>query len=603
MLSTRTHTLGTVFLALAMLFCVSMQGGLTRAEDLETDFDELRTQYSDTWQQAVESTRRSTQLEQQLNAASKRVVDARAKAEKAEQDKQNIRAQARDIRTLTLALTKQLTVLHKENEARRHLFEEQKEVFGDFVRIHALSSELSADTGPVAGGVVMRRLLHGSLGDQIQSELHSEALLQARSSILMELLAEANASKKAEDQLNDTAKELADRLDSLKALHASATDESSIAANELTEAVTQHELTEAEYGAVKQAMDEQLGSVRSLQNSISAIQQQLKEFRDRKFAADLETTTALVLDLTKKEQALMTKESQLEKLTEDAQAAYETAQAARNTDKNTYRDIEQTKLDIKNKKERLAEIAAMPVPGVQDPESLPWQEYRKAQSEVRSLTSSVSWLQDELSFMKTGWTKNLTDVYLKARAKAQDAHEQLPHVSQELNDVRTRLSDAQAKLVSIQEEKTKNSTSIFAFNLLPGSSAFVWPVRGRMTAGYLDSAYEAHFRVPHRAIDIAVSQGTPVFAARDGVVYTVKNGGATGYSYVLIAHDDGYSTIYGHLSAMYVSPGQLIEQGHVIGLSGGKLGTPGAGWMTTGPHLHFEVHKDGKSVNPLSVLP
>ncbi len=593
-----------MFLALAMLFCAASAGRVTRAEDLETNFDALTTQYSETWQQAAESTRRSSQLEQQLNAVAKRVADARKRADQAVQQRQDIRAQARGIRTLTLALRKQLDVLHEENRERIKTFSHQKDLFSDFVRMHALTADLSVDTGPVIGGTVLRRLLHGSLGDQIQDDLHSDALLQARISILASLTAEAQASEKSEADLNATARELAGRLETLKNLHAAATDATATAQDELTQAVVQRELTESEYSAVKQAMDEQLASIRSLQNNISSVQQELKDFRDKKLSAEIERLSAKEQELAKKEQELLAKVDQLHATKKAAQDSYDRAQEVRNSDKDLYRDIERAKLDLENKQARLQEIDAMVAPENQDVTNVEWQQYRKAKSEERSLKTAIAWIQDELSYMQNGWPKKMTDDYLTKRLKAQNASEQLPGVTKEQADAHAALLAVQADLAKAKDEREKNASSNFTFSTLPsGSSGFIWPIKGRLTAGYLDAAYEAHFRVPHRAIDIAVSQGTPVFAARDGVVFTVKDGGAKGYSYVLIAHDDGYSTIYGHLSAMYVSPGQLIAQGHVIGLSGGTPGTSGAGWMTTGPHLHFEVHKDGKSVNPLSVLP
>lgn len=132
---------------------------------------------------------------------------------------------------------------------------------------------------------------------------------------------------------------------------------------------------------------------------------------------------------------------------------------------------------------------------------------------------------------------------------------------------------------------------------------FTWPVFGPITAGFHDAAYFKRFGVPHEADDIAQPQGSPVAAAADGVVFIVRDGGAWGYTYVLIAHRDGYATLYGHLSSVAVSAGDDVRQGQVIGLSGGTPGTPGAGLMTTGSHLHFEVIQNGTNINPLNVLP
>jgi murein DD-endopeptidase MepM/ murein hydrolase activator NlpD len=88
----------------------------------------------------------------------------------------------------------------------------------------------------------------------------------------------------------------------------------------------------------------------------------------------------------------------------------------------------------------------------------------------------------------------------------------------------------------------------------------------------------------HNGIDLASSIGTPVVAAATGRVIVAKSGGYNGGygSMVIISHDKGVQTVYGHLNAVYVSQGQSVSQGDVIG----ELGNTG---KSTGPHLHFEV--------------
>lgn len=135
-------------------------------------------------------------------------------------------------------------------------------------------------------------------------------------------------------------------------------------------------------------------------------------------------------------------------------------------------------------------------------------------------------------------------------------------------------------------------------------SFFEWPVSpsGGITAYYQDGGYYNHFKVVHNAIDIRQRQGSPIFAPANGYVYKAQDNGM-GYSYLILAHKDGFMTVYGHISEFIVTEGDLVHTGDLIGLSGGTPGTKGAGWMTTGPHLHFEVYKDGVHVNPLDYLP
>ncbi|MBB4264395.1 M23 family metallopeptidase [Roseospira visakhapatnamensis] len=97
----------------------------------------------------------------------------------------------------------------------------------------------------------------------------------------------------------------------------------------------------------------------------------------------------------------------------------------------------------------------------------------------------------------------------------------------------------------------------------------------------------------HTGVDFAAPTGTPIYAAGDGVVKRAGRNGGYG-NYIQIRHNGEFSTAYGHLSRILVRNGQRVEQGDVIG----RVGSTG---RSTGPHLHYEIIRGGKKVNPLDV--
>ena len=128
-----------------------------------------------------------------------------------------------------------------------------------------------------------------------------------------------------------------------------------------------------------------------------------------------------------------------------------------------------------------------------------------------------------------------------------------------------------------------------------GPGSFSWPVTGTITSpfGWRSNPFGGSPEF-HQGLDIAAPSGTTVTAAAAGTVIMAQWYGGYG-NYILIDHGGGYSTGYGHLSAIYVSNGQGIKRGQAIG----AVGSTGA---STGPHLHFEVRIDGKPVDPASRL-
>jgi murein DD-endopeptidase MepM/ murein hydrolase activator NlpD len=131
-----------------------------------------------------------------------------------------------------------------------------------------------------------------------------------------------------------------------------------------------------------------------------------------------------------------------------------------------------------------------------------------------------------------------------------------------------------------------------------------WPVASHMvTATFHDPNYIFRAIFQHDAIDIAIPQGMPVYAAKDGVVAVTKiDKNSIDYAYVLLTHKHNLSTVYGEVSKVLVKEGETVKRGQLIAYGGGLPGTVGAGAYTTGPHLHFSVRLNGIPVDPLLYL-
>lgn len=160
----------------------------------------------------------------------------------------------------------------------------------------------------------------------------------------------------------------------------------------------------------------------------------------------------------------------------------------------------------------------------------------------------------------------------------------------ELSKVLAKLDDRKRKLLLIESLITERKLGA---HTTPSG----WPI---VKAGYVSSNYGwrrhpiSGKRRMHKGIDIAAPRGTPIVAMADGVV--TFSGKQRGYgNIVIVSHGNGLETRYAHNTRNTVKKGTKVKQGDVIA----KVGSTG---RATGPHVHFEVRKNGKSVNPKRFL-
>lgn len=175
-----------------------------------------------------------------------------------------------------------------------------------------------------------------------------------------------------------------------------------------------------------------------------------------------------------------------------------------------------------------------------------------------------------------------------------------------LGSLKSQHQQIEGEIMGIEKEVRKKLAEKDKLKNIDVDNAalFSWPVPSKkVTALFHDPDYPYRNVFEHSGIDIRASQGTPVRAAGSGYIAQAKRcSAASCYSYVMIVHSNGISTLYGHLSGIGVKTDQFVTRGDVIGYSGGTPGTVGAGPFVTGAHLHFEVRKNGIPTNPAPFL-
>lgn len=189
-----------------------------------------------------------------------------------------------------------------------------------------------------------------------------------------------------------------------------------------------------------------------------------------------------------------------------------------------------------------------------------------------------------------------------ARAKQQQQLEELQLVLQmDKNELTTsivqNISNVGARISS--QQKSYNEIAGFIKNkeqLLAGTPA-IQPVSNkdlnRVASGFgyrVDPVYKTvKF---HAGLDFAAPQGVPVYATANGVVKVAGNLGNGYGNHVVVNHGYGYETLYGHMFKVVVRNGRQVKRGEILGY----VGSTG---KSTGPHLHYEVHKNGRPLDPV----
>jgi len=164
-----------------------------------------------------------------------------------------------------------------------------------------------------------------------------------------------------------------------------------------------------------------------------------------------------------------------------------------------------------------------------------------------------------------------------------------------IRSVETELKRLSEQVIEEEESFKELIEAIAGIELSLASIPSIWPVKGWVTSSFGPrvSPFTGR-RAMHNGLDIAARRGTKVTASADGTVYKVGFDNELGRG-IFIRHGHGKTTIYGHLDRQFVSTGQEVRRGQVIGY----VGSTG---KSTGPHLHYEVRVNNISVDPMRYI-
>jgi murein DD-endopeptidase MepM/ murein hydrolase activator NlpD len=154
--------------------------------------------------------------------------------------------------------------------------------------------------------------------------------------------------------------------------------------------------------------------------------------------------------------------------------------------------------------------------------------------------------------------------------------------------LRTLLQGLESRLRNVRKDVERQEA-------LAAATPSIWPAHGWLT-GTFGGRSDPFTGEPgfHQGLDISTEKGQPVYATADGQVEAASYTGDYG-NLIVLRHDFGLATRYGHLSAFNVTPGTTVRRGDVIGF----VGSTG---RSTGAHLHYEILANGKLINPLQLL-
>lgn len=348
----------------------------------------------------------------------------------------------------------------------------------------------------------------------------------------------------------------------------------------------EEELLRQELEEIEKAKDKTLLYIEKLDKKSSSLEQSLEDIKERIQKTENELQSA-GKELA---QAEKTEEKQYVTMKKRIKYMYENGNQDYLEILFSSRDIG----DLLNRTEYIEKISSY--------DQNIFKEYEKTKENIRRKKEEIEGKLSDLEDMQaeeTAEKEALNDLRKKKKQELNNYKEQIT-VSQEKSDEYARqAAEAEAEVEKLLQEKQAEidrQNAVGAGNS-GGNGTLRWPLeiagrissrfgkRGRPTAGA--STY-------HKGIDIAVSHGTSIVAAGAGKVVTASYSSSAG-NYVMISHGDRLYTVYMHCSRLIVKKGDTVTAGQ-------RIAYVGSTGISTGPHLHFGVSKNGSYVDPLTYV-
>ena len=221
------------------------------------------------------------------------------------------------------------------------------------------------------------------------------------------------------------------------------------------------------------------------------------------------------------------------------------------------------------------------------------QEVEKAQKELEEQNTELTNTKKSVEAKQS----QLKVVKAEQEAKAATLTEEQKELQAQIDEYNEQIEKMEAEIAAAAQNAGNQYQGSY-------SGTLGWPLSSSSPNYNYITSYYGNREIPvagatsdHRAIDIGVYSGTPVYSSGDGYVVISSYNGARGY-YVMIKHADNLYTLYQHLSSYVVSQGQTVKRGQLIAYSGNS-------GISSGPHLHLEVRTSayyGSEVNPLNYM-